>query len=105
MNFFIAQTFRAFFWGSFFAAWQMIESRDQALQLKQIFIFRSKLLLQCFKLIPKDPRVFPGSNGKAMLEINNAEFAFLFIKSQLQFPAVEHSSILISQHRDQHFSL
>src|SRR4051812_14252279 len=83
----------------------MIERRNQALQLQQIFVVRTELLLQDFGTVTKNPRVLTRVYGKPMLKIENTEFALFRVKCQLQLSAVKHSSILIAQYRNQNFSL
>ena len=77
MNFFVPQTFRTFLRGSFFTSRQVIERGNQALQLQQILIVGAQLLLQGLRLVTENARIFARIDRKAMLKINNAEFALL----------------------------
>src|SRR2546430_6349917 len=83
----------------------MIERRNQALQLQQIFVVSTELLLQDFGTETKNPRVLTRIHGKPMLKIENTEFALFRVECQLQFSAIKHGSILIAQYRNQNFSL
>src|ERR1700720_2043952 len=105
VNLFIAHAFCSFVSSSFLAARQMIEGRDQALQFQKVSMRSAQILFKMFQTGCKQARVFFGIHGETVLMIEDAEFAFLFIESQLELAQVEDAAVLISENRDQDFSL
>ena len=105
VNLFIASSFRDFVRPCFATAGQMVEGRDQALKLQQLWILRTQRAFQAFNPVGENARIFLGIDGKAMLVIKNAEFALFRVELQLEFAAVKDSAVLIAQDRHQDFEL
>ena len=105
VNLFIASSFRDFVRPCFATAGQMVEGRDQALKLQQLWILRTQRAFQAFNPVDENARIFLGIDGEAMLVIKNAEFALFRVELQLEFAAVKDSAVLIAQDRHQDFEL
>src|SRR5215472_934521 len=84
---------------------KMIESRHNALQLEEVFVRFTQLLLQAVDVVAEDTRILSGIDGEAVLEIEDAELAAFPIKCEFQIAFLEGRAVLIGQDRNQHFSL
>ena len=65
----------------------------------------AQIVFQMFQTRCEYARIFSGIHRETVLMIEDAEFTLLFIKSQLQFAKIEDAAVLISQNRNQNFSL
>ena len=84
---------------------QMSEGGNQALDFEVGQILFAQGISRLRSAMLQNPRIFLRIDGESMFMVSNVEFAALLTKNKLQFAALQHSTVVIVQHRNQHFSM
>src|SRR5271167_4884201 len=84
---------------------EVAESRNQALKLQKVWILFTELHYQFGFAGSRNARVFSGANWKTMDPVRNVEFAARALEAQLEFAALQHRTIVIVKHRQQHLAM
>src|SRR5581483_9780998 len=105
LNFLLAVAFRNALGRDLVAARQMPEGGTDAVQLEHIIVSGTERAIQHFHPAAENTWILSRIDWKPVLKIKQAELALFRIEHEFQVAALQHIAVLVSEDRNQNFSL